>query len=113
MSEVKEYGVVVVGCGVMAREYLGMFGGLEKVRLVGVVDHKAGRAREYAQEFEAGSHGTDYGEYLGREDVDIVVVTTRPTTHAAIAIDALRAGKHVSFQVLPPSSVTRPRPSGQ
>jgi len=95
MSKGKEYRVVVVGCGVMGREYLGMLEALERVRVIGVVDRKAGRAREYAEEFGVNSHGTDYEEYLGRDDVDIVVVTTRPTTHARIAIDALRAGKHV------------------
>ena len=40
----------------------------------------------------------DYQEVLRREDVDAVVITTNDTTHREIAIDALRAGKHLLLE---------------
>lgn len=91
----KKYGIIVVGCGWMAREYLSMLNELENMNVIGVVDRKPDRAREYAEEYGVPSHGTDYNTFLNKDDVDIVVVTTRPSSHARIAIESMRAGKHV------------------
>src|SRR5439155_9636337 len=38
---------------------------------------------------------TDYHELLKRDDVHAVVIATPNDTHAPIALDAIRAGKHV------------------
>jgi predicted dehydrogenase len=38
---------------------------------------------------------TDYRRLLSRADVDAVVVATPPETHHRLAVEALRAGKHV------------------
>jgi len=34
----KKYGIIVVGCGWMAREYLSMLNELENMNVIGVVD---------------------------------------------------------------------------
>jgi predicted dehydrogenase len=90
-----KYGVVVVGCGVMGAEHLGVINKNEQCDLIGVVDNKPDRASEYAQIYGAPSSSTDISEYLARKDVDIIVITTRPTSHSEIAVKAMRAGKHV------------------
>ena len=41
----------------------------------------------------------DYKELLARDDLDAVFVATTWITHARIAIDAMRAGKHVAMEV--------------
>ncbi len=41
----------------------------------------------------------DYKELLTRDDVDAVCVCTTWITHARIAVDAMKAGKHVTFEV--------------
>ncbi len=38
---------------------------------------------------------TDRAEAFGRDDIDVVAVTTPPHTHAEIVLDAVAAGKHV------------------
>jgi len=91
----KKYNVVVIGCGVMAEEYLKMLTDLPQMKVVGVADRKPKRAKEYADKFGAESHTTDYRDLIKRKDVDVVLITTRPTSHAMIAIDSLRAGKDV------------------
>lgn len=41
----------------------------------------------------------DYKELLARDDIDAVLACTTWITHARIAVDAMRAGKHVAFEV--------------
>ncbi len=41
----------------------------------------------------------DYKELLARDDLDAVLCCTTWITHARIAVDAMRAGKHVAFEV--------------
>ena len=42
---------------------------------------------------------TDYKEMLKRDDIDAVMIDTTWITHARIAIDAMRAGKHCAMEV--------------
>ena len=53
------------------------------------------RGLSYAKRFNAGYCCSDYDEILNDKDVDIVFIVTRNQHHAAQAIAALRAGKHV------------------
>ena len=41
----------------------------------------------------------DYKELLNRDDIDAVLCCTTWITHARIAVDAMRAGKHIAFEV--------------
>jgi predicted dehydrogenase len=38
---------------------------------------------------------TDYHELLNRNDIDVIIVATPPSTHEEIVIEALKAGKYV------------------
>jgi predicted dehydrogenase len=48
-----------------------------------------------ARQFQAVKATTDYREVLGDADVDLVLIATRHDLHARMALEALRAGKHV------------------
>ena len=69
----KIYGVVVIGCGHIGLEHLQAMYYRDDIRLIGTVDLKEENARFAAKKFGAQSFGTDYREYLSREDVDIVL----------------------------------------
>jgi predicted dehydrogenase len=45
-----------------------------------------------------------YRKLLARDDIDLVINATQPQAHTPIAVDALRAGKHVAVEV--PAAVT-------
>jgi predicted dehydrogenase len=90
-----KHGVVVVGCGVMGAEHAQVISQHDQCELIGFVDRKTDRASEYAETYGASSSSTDLSEYLTRSDVDIIVITTRPSSHAEIAVAAMKAGKHV------------------
>jgi len=89
------YGVVLVGCGYMGAVHLDNIYKHQRVRLVGVVDLVPEKAKEFADMYKADSYGTDYRTYLGREDVNIFIIATYPSTHLEIARSCMEAGKHI------------------
>jgi predicted dehydrogenase len=83
---------------------LGEFLDVPGVRVVAVCDKYADRAeagvrivREHTG--ETPDMYLDYKELLRRDDVQAVLIMTTWITHARIAIDAMRAGKHAAIEV--------------
>lgn len=68
---------------------------ISEARFAAVCTQRGVSARTLAERIDAGYSTTDYAEVLGDADVDAVVIGTRHDLHAAITLDALRAGKHV------------------
>ncbi|MGC9316711.1 MAG: Gfo/Idh/MocA family protein [Armatimonadota bacterium] len=92
-------GYACVGCGSIANNYhLPALQRIPEAEFVVACDILLQRARETAERFEAQHAVTQYREALEREDVDLVCVFTKVDSHAEIAIDAARAGKHVFIQ---------------
>ena len=91
----KTYGIVIIGCGHIGLEHLEAVYYRDDVNLIGTVDLNEDTARFAARKFGAKAYGTDYKEYLNRDDVDIVLIATYAKTHLQILKDCLQAGKHV------------------
>ncbi|MCL5946753.1 MAG: Gfo/Idh/MocA family oxidoreductase, partial [Chloroflexi bacterium] len=90
----------MIGAGAVARGmYLPVIQRLagDNVRLVAVADRDPARAEALAQLTGARSYA-DHQLLLVQPGLDAVIVATPIGTHAAIALDALRAGKHVLLQ---------------
>ncbi|MCK2214531.1 Gfo/Idh/MocA family oxidoreductase [Actinomadura sp. ATCC 31491] len=87
-------GVALVGAGVISGQYLRNLTSFPDVRVLGVADLDTGRAAAVARE-----HGVPVSgpleAVLGLPEVEIVVNLTVPVAHAAVALESLRAGKHV------------------
>ena len=86
--------VGIIGCGKItevrhAPEYVEN----PYCELAAFYDIVPGRAEEFAKRFGGKAYGTV--EELLASGVDAVSVCTANTSHAAMAIQALRAGKHV------------------
>lgn len=76
----------------------------EGVRVPAVCDKYSDRAENGAKivKEESGLDADvylDYKELLARDDLDAVFCATTWITHARIAVDAMRAGKHVAMEV--------------
>lgn len=56
------------------------------------------RLRELGDKYHVSRRYTDYRDLLADSDVDAVSITTHINDHRDIAIDALRAGKHVLLE---------------
>jgi predicted dehydrogenase len=86
--------VGMIGCGVIAAQYLATFAHLPDVQLVAVADLDAARAEAVAAQYE-GVRALGVQELLTDPEVDTVLNLTIPAAHAEIDLQAIAAGKHV------------------
>ncbi len=84
----------LIGCGRVAPRHAGSLIDLTGARLVAVADVIERRAAHFAAEYGAEAC-LDYRRLLDRPDVDVVNICTPSGLHAAMAIEAMQAGKHV------------------
>ncbi len=88
-------GYGIIGCGVIAPWHARAVKNIPGAELVAVADILPEMAEKIKDEFGAQHAYTDYHELLARDDVDIVSICVPSGLHAAVGIDAARAGKHV------------------
>jgi len=67
----------------------------ERLELVAVCDVNEARARETAERFGVADAYSDPQELIARDDIDLVLIITPIEYHYSLAMDALRASKHV------------------
>jgi len=96
-------GIGIVGYGLMGRVHAYAYraipvyyhGQPAPIRLVGVCDVDAGRAREGVAEAGFAVATTRVEDLTARDDIDVIDVCTPNRFHAEAVESALRAGKHV------------------
>ncbi len=89
------FGVAVIGAGAIGLDHLASFRQHPAARLVALAETSPERGREAAERFGVPTLVADYRELLGRDDVHVVSIALPNHLHAPVALDALRAGKHV------------------
>jgi predicted dehydrogenase len=87
--------VAVIGCGQWGANHVRVFDALPGAAVKWVVDESAERRRHIASRYAHLRVTGDCAGPLADPEVDAVVVATPASTHAAIALAALGAGKHV------------------
>ena len=88
-------GIGIIGCGaIAARRHAPEYEGNKECALVGVYDPDMARAQALAAPYGAKAFAT-LEELLADPTISAVSVCTSNSTHAAVSIAALRAGKHV------------------
>lgn len=90
----KKFGFAIVGTGLISTTHYEQISAIEGAKVVAVYSRKEEKAKSLAETAGADWY-TDYKEMLKREDIDIVSIITPSGTHADMAIEAARAGKHV------------------
>jgi len=91
-SDVK---AALIGAGQIARQHLACLGTLPGVEIAAVCDLSPGLAEATAERSGATAWFTDHRAMLEKARPDVVHVTTPPTSHFRLAMDALEAGAHV------------------
>ena len=85
----------LIGAGQIARQHLSCLKTLPGVELVGICDLSPATAEAAAERYGIRSWFTDHRAMLDKASPDVVHVTTPPTSHFKLAMDALDAGAHV------------------
>jgi predicted dehydrogenase len=89
----------IIGCGGIANGFhMRDLSQIPEAKLVACADLRPEAAKQFAEKWGADASYGDHTQLLARHDVDAVIVATHHETHAAIAVDALEAGKHVLVQ---------------
>jgi predicted dehydrogenase len=86
--------VGLIGCGYWGAKLARNFHALPEARLVALADLDPLRREHAARHYPDARVVDDHRQLLG-SDTDALVIATPPSTHAALAIEALEAGKHV------------------
>ncbi|WP_342422730.1 Gfo/Idh/MocA family oxidoreductase [Paenibacillus sp. FSL E2-0178] len=87
-------GAAIIGCGAIAPLHARAIASIDYARLLAVVDSDPVQAAQSAQDY--GCEGlTDYKQLLERADIGIVHLCTPHHLHAGMAVELLKAGKHV------------------
>jgi 2-hydroxy-4-carboxymuconate semialdehyde hemiacetal dehydrogenase len=91
--------VVLAGEGAIARQHMAALGRIDGVEVVGLAGGDAAGTSAFAAEFGIPRHGLDLGEMLDAPDVDAVILASPTPLHAAQAIQAMDAAKHVLVEI--------------
>lgn len=88
--------VAVIGCGNIANAaHIPAYMKNEEAEIVYFCDILPDRAKAAVEKYGCGKAITDYHDILKDPEIEAVSVCTPNNVHASIAIDCLRAGKHV------------------
>jgi predicted dehydrogenase len=90
--------VAVIGAGAIGADHLASFKLHPEARVVAIAEVSPERGREAAERFGIAEVVTDYRALLARDDIDVVSIAVPNYLHASVALDALRAGKHVMLE---------------
>jgi predicted dehydrogenase len=90
--------VAVIGCGFIADYHVNGIRAAGGAEVAALVSRSAANAARRSAELGVPRWETDHRQVLADPTIDAVVVATPDDTHAAIAIDALAAGKAVLLQ---------------
>lgn len=88
-------GIGVIGVGLIGKSHLEHYTKIEGARVVAVADIDEAEARRVAERFGVPHVHKDFRALLARDDIAAVDVCLHNNLHAPVAIEALRAGKHV------------------
>ena len=86
--------IAVIGCGRFAKNFVPLFKAHPEVESVCVCDLIRERAEDYSQKFNVPIIDS-FEEALASKEINSIAIFTQRFKHGKMAIDALKAGKHV------------------
>jgi UDP-N-acetylglucosamine 3-dehydrogenase len=88
----------VIGLGWFGEIHADTLADMAGIKLAAFCTRRPQRLNELADQYDVAGRYTDYKELLADPAIDAVSITTHIDDHRDIAIDALRAGKHVLLE---------------
>ena len=87
--------VGMVGLGLVSTSHYKGYASHPDAEVVAVCDLNKTRAEEFAQTFGIPEVFTSYDEMLGKADINTIDIATPTYLHVPMAMQAVKAGKHV------------------
>jgi 2-hydroxy-4-carboxymuconate semialdehyde hemiacetal dehydrogenase len=91
--------IALAGAGAFGLRHLDALALIDGVTVTSVVSRRLEQAQQVAEKYGAPHATVNLDDALARDDVDAVILCTPTQLHAAQAVDALRAGKHVQVEI--------------
>jgi len=91
----KTFGIALIGAGNIARVHAAAIAEIDNAHLVAVCDSSEPACRAFSDAIGGISWTADLDRLLARDDVDVIDICTPSGTHADLAVEAARAGKHL------------------
>ena len=88
----------VIGAGGIGLEHLSSLSQCPRATAVAIAENNPARAKEASDRFKIPRSYTDYRELLEQADIDAVTIALPNHLHAPVAIEALKARKHVLLE---------------
>ncbi len=88
----------VIGLGFFGEKHAEVLSDMPETELIAVCTRRPHRVEEVAKRLGVPKTYTDYKELLNDDEVDAVSIVTHVNDHRDIAVDALKAGKHVFLE---------------
>lgn len=94
-SEVDQLNLGIIGCGSRGNGLISIIKNIPGLRIVALSDILPFRLERAISNTKKAKGYPDYLSLLDNKNIDAVIIATPFSTHGTIAIDALKAGKHV------------------
>jgi predicted dehydrogenase len=91
----EKYNVAIVGCGIIAQTHLYALNKSNRVKVVAVCDTDEEKAIATSKEWNINHYYTDFSEMLSEENLSVVSILTPPSSHAFLAVEAIKHGINV------------------
>lgn len=93
-TSVKPVGFGIIGAGMIAELHARALQALDNTKLIGFYDAVPTAAQARAKQFHCKAY-SDFEEFLADPAIEAVTIATPSGLHAAVAIPAAKAGKHI------------------
>ena len=88
----EKYNSAIVGCGFIAETHLRVLKKLNSVKVVAVCDTDEKKAIATSKKWKIDHYYSDFYRMLSNEDISILSILTPPSSHAFLAVEALKHG---------------------
>ena len=88
----KKYRVAIVGCGGISHAHGNAWRNLPEIDIVGACDEKFESLKRFATEYNVQNTYNDLRQMLEKQEPDVLVVATWPSSHLKNVLEAVRCG---------------------
>lgn len=86
---------MLIGCGHIGTQHIEAIYYKENINIIAVIDTDIEKAAVTARKYNSKYYGSDYREFIGSPEVDIVIIATYTSTHLPLLKECAAHKKHV------------------